>query len=172
MKKSALFFWTLFRALCVGTALHAEIDLTEVPQVAMAHAPANPVLRLPGMRSMPKSIASFASPRPTPVISDVINVPNPFDSRKPGREGQTQISYRLEVEGPVTIALYDLLGVRVQRWAFRAGENGGKAGANVVWWDGTNEAGQKVSKGGYLAQIEVETPETVATVIRKIGVIH
>ena len=53
-----------------------------------------------------------------------------------------------------------------------AGQSGGAAGQNAFMWDGTNEAGQKVSKGGYLAQIEIETPETFVTVIRKIGVIH
>lgn len=169
MRKSTLFCWTLFRVLCVGTALHAE---KEVPQVAMAYVSGTPLMMLPGMRSMPTTPPALADPLPAPLISDVLNVPNPFDSRKPGREGQTQIIYRLNRDTRVTVTLYSLLGSRVQRWTFQAGEMGGKVGLNSFWWDGTNESGQKVSKGGYLAQIEMETPETVATVIRKIGVIH
>ncbi len=109
---------------------------------------------------------------PQPLIANVSNAPNPFDSRKGGVEGQTQISYWLEQDVPVQVTLYDLVGFRVRQWSFSAGENGGHLGSNHFLWDGTNEAGQKVSKGGYLAQIEIETPETVVTVIRKIGVIH
>src|SRR5262249_24889215 len=107
-----------------------------------------------------------------PIITDLINAPNPFDSRRGGNEGQTRISYNLAKDVPVRITLYDLLGFRVRRWDFLTGQNGGSSGANSVMWDGTNEAGQKVSKGGYLAQIELEDSESVVTVIRKIGVIH
>ncbi len=121
----------------------------------------SPLLNLPGMRALPAEI-----------ISDVSNAPNPFDARKAGIEGQTQISYVLQADYPVDVTLYDLLGHRVRRWHFGAGQEGGKLGANQFFWDGTNDAGQKVSKGGYLAQIEVSTPQTVATVLRKIAVIH
>lgn len=109
---------------------------------------------------------------PREVITEVINAPNPFDSRKPGYEGQTQISYTLKDDARVHVKLYDLFGFRVRRWDFAAGENGGHAGSNYFFWDGTNETGQKVSKGGYLAQIEIETSGTIVAVIRKIGVIH
>lgn len=144
-------------------------------QVAMAYVPGNPLMQLPGMRSLPNlnmPAATAPVPLPEPIITDVLNAPNPFDSRKSGPEGQTQIMYTLAKDVPVRVTLYDLLGFRVRRWDFSAGQNGGRSGANQFFWDGTNEAGQKVSKGGYLAQIEIETPETVVTVIRKIGVIH
>ena len=120
---------------------------------------------IPGWSALPGAL-------PQPLIGDVMNIPNPFDSRKGGREGQTQISYWLLRDVPVTLTLYDLLGTRVRRWQFSAMENGGRSGSNSLWWDGTNESGQKVAKGGYLAQIEIDLPGTVVTVIRKIGVIH
>lgn len=142
-------------------------------QVAMAFVPGNPLMKMPGMNPNASALGSaFSAPLPAPVISDVSNAPNPFDSRKGGLEGQTQISYTLAQDVPVRVTLYDLLGFRVRRWDFSAGQNGGRAGHNQFLWDGTNETGRKVSKGGYLAQIEIETPETVVSVIRKIGVIH
>lgn len=109
---------------------------------------------------------------PQEVISQVTNYPNPFDSRKPGMEGETTIAYSLAQDAKVSMVLYDLLGRRVREWTFNPGTMGGRAGSNQILWDGTNEAGQKVSKGGYIAEIQVETPNTTATVIRKIGVIH
>jgi len=121
----------------------------------------SPLIHLPGMQPLPGEI-----------ISEVTNAPNPFDTRKAGLEGKTQISYRLVSDLPVSVTLYDLLGHRVKRWSFSAGADGGRAGENKFLWDGTNDSGQKVSKGGYLAQIEIETPQTVVTVIRKIAVIH
>src|SRR5688572_19206838 len=85
---------------------------------------------------------------PKAVISDLSNAPNPFDSRKGGPEGQTRILYTLDQNLPVQVTLYDLLGFRVRRWDFPAGQEGGRLGHNEFVWDGTNERGQKVSKGG------------------------
>ena len=78
-------------------------------------------------------------------------------------------------DAQVDITIYDLLGYRVMAWSFPAGSPGGEQGPNTVpagGWDGTNESGQKVSKGGYLAQIKVGGSKGSTTVIRKIGVIH
>jgi hypothetical protein len=138
-----------------------------------AGAENNPVARLPGMSPAPKS-TRLAPPSsfPREIITDVMNVPNPVDTRRAGMEGQTQISYRLVGDYPVSVTMYDLVGHRVREWTFRAGDNGARTGLNAFLWDGTNEAGQKVSKGGYLAQIEIVTPETVVTALRKIAVIH
>ena len=160
--------------LLAAVPLSAEEVSTHTDQVAMAgFVPGNPLMALPGMNPSSRTPnPSLNSQLPTPLITDVSNAPNPFDSRKGGMQGQTRISYTLSQDAPVRITLYDLLGFRVRRWDFSAGQNGGRAGSNAFQWDGTNEAGQKVSKGGYLAQIEIETPQAVATVIRKIGVIH
>jgi hypothetical protein len=112
---------------------------------------------------------------PDEVISSVSNYPNPVDTRKGGLEGRTFITYLLASDAQVDITVYDLLGYRVMAWSFPAGSVGGKQGANFVppeGWDGTNEAGQKVSKGGYLAQIKVGGSKGSTTVIRKIGIVH
>ncbi len=109
---------------------------------------------------------------PTPVITDLSNTPNPFDSRLNGLSGQTALSYTLAGDYNVTITLYDLVGYRVRSWDYKPGENGGRVGPNTVLWDGTSEDGRKVAKGGYLAEIQIETPQTTVTAIRKIGVIH
>lgn len=138
----------------------------------MAHIPGYPLMTLPGMRTLPRTESLSGEALPRPLITDVINIPNPFDSRKAGLEGQTQIAYHLDKDIPVTVTLYDLMGLRVRRWQFGSGQNGGREGSNHFLWDGTNENGQKVSKGGYLAQIEIAVPETSISVIRKIGVIH
>ena len=147
VRKSTLIMAALV-ILCAGT-LRAE---------------GNPVQYLPGMA------ASGGLPRE--IITDLTNYPNPFDSRKPGMEGQTLISYMLAKDAKVSVEVYGLLGHRVRSWEFTAGANGGRQGSNLITWDGTNDAGRKVSKGGYLAQIVIETPETTVTAVRKIGVIH
>ena len=128
----------------------------------------NPVRLLPGMASP----MSPASALPQLIITDLTNFPNPFDSRKGGLEGQTQISYQLVKDAKVSVEIYSLLGRKVRGWDLSPGVNGGRQGYNTLLWDGTNEAGQKVSKGGYLAEIVIESPETTVTAVRKIGVIH
>src|SRR5688572_18151300 len=127
--KKAMAIVALFPTLCFGTV----DQLARVP---------NPLMELPGMR-----------PLPSEIIYDVTNAPNPFDTRKPGLEGQTRISYQLAGDWAVDVTIYDLLGHRVKRWHFGAGDQGGQQGMNEFVWDGTNDAGQKVSKGGYLTQI-------------------
>ncbi len=112
---------------------------------------------------------------PDQVISQVSNYPNPVDIRLGGEEGKTYIVYILNQDAEVTLTVYDLLGYKVREWTFKPGQEGGKKGANRVppdGWDGTNEAGQKVSKGGYIAQIRVKSTKGVVTAIRKIGVIR
>jgi hypothetical protein len=129
---------------------------------------ANPVHRLPGMSSPQAPV----DPLPQPLVTDFSNAPNPFDSRRASLAGQTQISYQLAKDAKVSLEIFDLLGHKVCGWTYLPGMNGGRQGANTLLWDGTNASGQKVSKGGYLAEIVIETPETTVTAIRKIGVIH
>jgi hypothetical protein len=160
VKKSTAFLTTVIGALALSV-------------FAMA-AEQNPVTLLPGMRPADRigTPPSVVSALPQPVISNLFNAPNPVDTRKSGLAGQTEIAYTLAGDFKVTITLYDLLGFKVRSWAFHPGETGGRMGVNTVLWNGTNEAGQKVSKGGYLAMVEVETPVTIATALRKIAVIH
>jgi len=109
---------------------------------------------------------------PQPVISDLTNFPNPFDSRKNGLDGQTIISYQLARDARVSVEIFDLMGRRVRSWTFARGANGGRLGTNTIPWDGTTASGRKVSKGGYLAEVVIETPDTTVTAVRKIAVIH
>jgi len=106
------------------------------------------------------------------IISGVSNFPNPFDTRKGGPAGKTQITYTLNADSDVTIQIYDELGYLTKTIGCPAGSQGGSAGMNFVQWDGHNDAGISVSKGGYIARIRVKSPGGAATAIRKIGVIH
>ena len=172
MKKSMV-ITVLFLAPLAAAVARADSDIQRAEAAKMAQMTSSPLLMLPGMRSNPQApLRSPVSALPSALLTDLSNAPNPFDSRKGGLEGQTQISYKLDRDVPVSITLYDLLGVKVRSWNFPAGSNGGKIGANSFLWDGTNESGQKVSKGGYIAQIEIQTLDTTFTAIRKIGVIH
>ncbi len=106
------------------------------------------------------------------ILSAVSNFPNPFDSRKGGNAGKTFITYTLNADSDVTVTIYDALGYLVKTIGCPPGSEGGKTGANFLPWDGRNDAGAFVSKGGYTARIRVKSPGGTATAIRKIGVIH
>src|SRR5882672_4681505 len=138
--RKAMAIFTL--ALLPVIPLGATQEAAEQPQVAMAFVPGNPLMLLPGMRpafAAPSGSAASARPLPDELIKNVINAPNPFDTRKGGLEGQTRISYTLSKDASVRVTLYDLLGFRVRRWDFTPGQNGGTAGQNAFLWDGTNE---------------------------------
>ena len=174
MKKSTLIIWAL--ALAPLAPLRAqtsapdeEAGLSSVVLASALAAPVetNPLQHLPGM-----SAARPAGGLPQNLITDFTNVPNPFDSREQGLDGRTAISYRLAIDARVSLEVYDLLGRKVRGWKFSPGINGGRQGINSILWDGTNETGRKVAKGGYLAELVMETPQTTVTAIRKIGVLH
>lgn len=71
------------------------------------------------------------------------NYPNPFNP-------STTIKYDLPVEGPVRLTIYNVAGRRVRTLV---DEHQG-AGFKSVVWDGTSDAGQRVSSGLYLYRIE------------------
>ena len=173
MRKATLFIWA---SLAISTAGWGEQNARGGMVTAQL---ANPLMMLPGMRPAPAVIPSGAigSPMsatigtaalPLPLVSEFSNAPNPFDSR----QGSTTIGYLLAQDSRTTLTIYDLLGKKVLTWNFSAGQNGGKAGANTLPWDGTNETGRKVSKGGYIVELAIESPQGSATALRKIGVIH
>ena len=160
--KNAILFLASFLIAAPNVYAVASID----NDVAMAQpAPSNSIMRMPGMTPPP---AHF----PREIISNLSNAPNPVDTRKAGIYGQTQISYILMEGAQVEVKIFDLFGSEVRAWNFQPGENGGRQGENNFWWDGTNESGQKVSKGGYIAQVVVSAPAATVTAVRKIGVIH
>ncbi len=170
MRKVTAITLALFGVL---RAASAKETTPPAEPVTLASIQANPLMLLPGMdHSIGRPSVSIVKELPTQVIAEVTNYPNPFDSRKPGLEGQTTIEYWLAQDAKVSLQLYDLLGMRVRGWTFAPTASGARAGVNRILWDGTDESGRKVSKGGYLAEIQVESPQTTATVLRKIGVIH
>jgi hypothetical protein len=105
---------------------------------------------------------------PKEVISAVSNYPNPFDSRKEN----TIITYILNQDADVTITIYDLLGHLVRTIECPKGTEGGKMFANSVTWDGKNDIGDEVARGGYICRIVVKSNEGIKQAIRKIGVLH
>lgn len=101
------------------------------------------------------------------LLEGLTNYPNPFHSRSES----TSIAYQLPADVPVKVRIYDLFGYRVKEFNFYPGEMGGRSGQNTIAWDGTDESGDKVAKGGYVCQVTVEGDQP-ARAVRKIGVIH
>jgi len=101
---------------------------------------------------------------PSEGIGDASSYPNPFDSR----QRSANIHYTLSSNTETSINLYSVFGRKIKTMSFSGGSTGGLAGSNTVQWDGTDDAGRKVSKGIYLAVIE----SGGAKKILKIGVIH
>ena len=116
--------------------------------------------------SPPSGAASTGFPEEA--ITKVTNYPNPVDIR----QGPTNIAYILNEDATVKLNLFDLLGYLVRTWEFGAGQSGGRAGPNVVPWDGSDDSGSRVAAGGYILRIEVVGSKGSTTVIRKIGVIR
>ena len=94
----------------------------------------------------------------------ITNYPNPFDSRSEF----TTILYNLSAESSVKVKIFDLLGNQVREFPVR--KEG--AGLNSLIWDGTDDTGRKVAKGGYLCAVEIENENIEFVATRKIGVIH
>ena len=82
-------------------------------------------------------------------ISNVSSYPNPFDSRT----GAATIAYNLAANADTELQIVDAFGVKVRGMRFGAGSQGGKAGANAVAWDGSDDYGRKVSMGLYVCLI-------------------
>ncbi|PIU19715.1 MAG: hypothetical protein COT18_06055, partial [Elusimicrobia bacterium CG08_land_8_20_14_0_20_59_10] len=106
------------------------------------------------------------------LIEKVSSFPNPVDLRKGGTQGKVTITYELNDNAEVTISIYDLLGYLVREFKFSNGSKGGKLGSNFVEWNGKNELGGIVSKGGYIVRVKASSPKGSKTIMRKIGVIH
>lgn len=78
------------------------------------------------------------------------NYPNPFGF---GTRNKTTIHYTLEQDSEVTIQIYTLLGELVWSRSFKATDPQGRAGTHDtdVVWNGTNDKGQPVLNGVYIA---------------------
>lgn len=76
--------------------------------------------------------------------------PNPFGSINRDR---TLIHYSLHRASSVRVTIYDPFGNEVWARRYNRGEPGGMFGDNTVFWDGTNNKGQRVASGIYLIQV-------------------
>ncbi|MDD5455535.1 MAG: hypothetical protein PHV30_00725 [Candidatus Margulisbacteria bacterium] len=104
------------------------------------------------------------------VLSHVSNYPNPFYSRKE----KTKLFYFLNQDTGIEIKVYDSIGHFVKKFTFTGGLQGKSVkGDCEVEWDGKDEAGEYVEKGGYFVVIEApEAKGEVTKVVRMVGVVH
>jgi hypothetical protein len=87
---------------------------------------------------------------PAKVIGPVLVHPTPATS------GDTiNIAYNLSKDASVAVVIYSLEGM-VNKQSFGPGEVGGKAGYNVIEWNGKNMFGEYVGKGIYSVQIVID----------------
>jgi hypothetical protein len=99
-----------------------------------------------------------------PLVVNVTNFPNPFDSRSE----RTTILFSLAQDSQVRVAIYDLLGNLVRQFPSMQES----AGTTSIVWDGTNEGNEKVAKGGYLVLVVANSESGTVQAIRKVGVLH
>jgi len=86
------------------------------------------------------------------VVGVSLNYPNPF---KPLSGDTTRIQYALSDNANVTVLFFDVTGQEVKRLTFTSGSNGGKAGINMVEWDGRSMFGEVVGNGMYIYKINI-----------------
>ena len=79
--------------------------------------------------------------------------PNPFNPN-------TKIRYQLPEAGNISVEIYNMMGQKVK--SLFAGSQ--VAGAHVVNWDGTNDAGQTVSAGTYVYRLKAGEFEASRTI--------
>ena len=102
-------------------------------------------------RHAPLSITVDAPPDAT-VMENAY--PNPFNP-------QTYIAYHLAEDSDVTLTVFDLRGRRVR--TLHAGNQ--RAGSYHVYWHGADDAGMRVSSGGYLIRMQAGTVTQIQKVL-------
>lgn len=104
------------------------------------------------------------------VLSNVSNFPNPFNSRKE----KTTLFYYLNQDTGIETRIFDSMGHFVRKYNYTVGIIGKTVkGDCTMEWDGKNEQGEYVAKGGYF--VVIEAPDSKGDdkkVVRMIGVIH
>ena len=116
------------------------------------------VLNLTGLAAVLPAAAALE------VYKIITNYPNPFDSR----QENTTILYTLGADCEVKAKIYDLFGNPVKEYP----EKMETAGIKRVVWDGTDNSGSKVAKGGYVCVVEIRNGGVKVMATRKIGVVH
>ena len=81
--------------------------------------------------------------------------------------------YELNEDTNVVIKIYDALGHFVKEMGFVSGQMGGESSQpNLVKWDGTNQLGERVAKGGYTFVIQAEKVGAQNMVRVKVGLLQ
>ncbi|HEX9652514.1 MAG TPA: T9SS type A sorting domain-containing protein, partial [bacterium] len=100
-------------------------------------------------------ISAALTPGPSNLFDESLeatfhNYPNPFGNNA---SSTTQIVYQLEQDSDVNIRIYTLLGELVWSRSFSATNPEGIANGRFkeITWDGTNDQGQKILNGVYVA---------------------
>lgn len=75
--------------------------------------------------------------------------------------GPVNISFVLNENQPVTLAIYDATGKVV----YKREEHGVSAGRNILKWNGNTNSGQKPTKGYYLVKIETNKSKVVEKIV-------
>jgi WD40 repeat protein len=89
-------------------------------------------------------LTSDVDPETPEIKTGLLKVyPNPFNP-------STSIVFSIEKDGPVTLAVYDIMGRRV-RLLIDGKET--EAGVHTVPWDGRGDDGGRVSSGIYLCRL-------------------
>lgn len=78
------------------------------------------------------------------------STPNPFD---PSTQTETYIHYNLSNNEPVAVYIFNMNGELVYQKSFASGENGAKAGSNLVPWAGNTIGGYAAGNGVYVYKI-------------------
>lgn len=88
-------------------------------------------------------LSSAVEDLPGAATMNVTAAPNPFNPR-------TEISFVLDDQAPVKLAVFDLAGRMVR--LIDAGTMG--PGPHVIDWDGTNRRGRKLASGSYMVMVQ------------------
>ncbi len=84
------------------------------------------------------------------------NFPNPFNS-------ETQISYKLPENAYVCVNIYDLKGTKIKTVL----NKNQKSGDYNIYWNGTNDKGERMTSGIYFYQIDITNDNNNFTQTRK-----
>lgn len=92
------------------------------------------------------------------------NYPNPFSPKK----ASTTIAFYVFDEAVVEAKIYDLMGRDVKTLS----SGSFPSGEYKIQWDGKNELGERVSRGGYILRLTIRySSGKVENAVRKIGVL-
>ena len=94
-------------------------------------------------------------------LYSVVNFPNPFHAKT-----GTKFEYYLTQNANVKIKVYAPTGDLLKTIRINSGELGGKAGYNIVEWDGKNDNGEYLASGTYFYIITAENSEGEKKVAR------